>query len=120
MSDEYCRSTADHIFLLMEQPDLEMVPDTWPPRQSDRPRWYLAGHGERRPDDEAPALSMAEAWQRHHDAQTLMTADQRAAEDARNYERLINLEAAAKLAVAIDVDEAEAIREEIERWQKLD
>lgn len=120
MSDEYCMSTADRIFLLMDQPDLEMVPDSWPPKQSDRPRWYLAGHGERRPEDEAPALSMAEAWRRHHDAQTLLTADQRAAEDARNYQRLLDLEAAAVLAVAITIDEAQAITLEIEQWQRMD
>lgn len=122
MGDQYSHSGDTTCFLLMDKPDWHMRADKWPPQQDfNAPRWYpmpcTTQVAEPNPE---PPLSMTEAWQRWLDERTLMTADQRAAEDARNYQRLVNLEAAAKLAVAIDADEAEAIKQEIEQWQKLD
>ena len=122
MGDQYSHSGDTACFLLMDKPDWHVKQNVWPPQQDfNSPRWYpmpcRSQVGEPNPE---PPLSMVEAWERWLNERTLMTADQRAAEDSRNYQRLINLEAAAVLAVAIGVDEAEAIREEIEQWQKLD
>ena len=122
MSDQYSHGGDTACFLLMDKPDFHMCENVWPPQQDfNAPRWYPipATTAVKEPNPEPP-LSMAEAWQRWLDDQTLQTADERAAEGARNYQRLLNLEAGAKLSLAIGTDEAEAIREEIETWQKLD
>lgn len=122
MSDQYSHSGDTTCFLLMDKPDWHMRQNAWPPQQDfNAPRWYPIPCATQvtEPNPEPP-LSMAEAWQRWLDDQTLQTADQRAAEGARNYQRLVNLETGAKLALAIGVDEVEAITREIEQWQKLD
>lgn len=122
MGDRYSHSGDTACFLLMDKHDWHMRADKWPPQQDfNNPRWYPVPCASqvKEPNPEPP-LSMVEAWERWHNARTMMTADERAAESARNRQRLVNLEAAATLAVAITDDEAEAIREEIEQWQKLD
>lgn len=122
MSDQYSQSGDTACFRLMDKPDWHMRQNVWPPQQDfNAPRWYpMPCTSQVKEPNPEPPLSMVEAWARWHDERTMMTADERAAEGARNYQRLVNLEAAAVLAVAIGVDEAEAITREIEQWQKLD
>ena len=62
-------------------------------------------------------LSMVEAWRLHLDYQTMTTQQQRDEHGERAYQRLKAMEAAAKLAAAISVDELLLIVEAIEQCQ---
>jgi hypothetical protein len=62
-------------------------------------------------------LSMVEAWRVHLDHQTMMTQKQRDEHGERAHQRLKAMEAAAKLAAEISVDELLLIVEAIEQCQ---
>ena len=62
-------------------------------------------------------LSMVEAWRVHLDHQTMMTQQQRDEQGERAHQRLRAMEAAAKLAAEISVDELLSIVEAIEQCQ---
>jgi hypothetical protein len=117
--------TADLIFFAMDSPDYAALPPD-PARPGVRLDYtqpiaspYMRGVGM------APAasgstdrpLSMVEAWRVHLDHQTMMTQQQRDGRGERAYQRLKAMEAAAKLAAAISVDELLLIVEAIEQCQ---
>ena len=112
----------DRHFIAANYPDYYGRPDTWP-QQSDteRPHVRYAEHRCWMPgDSEEPPVSQVEAWRLWQDYETMMTMEQRAAESAAAMVRLRAMEAAVVLAAAITDDEAQAITEEIERWQRQD
>ena len=61
---------------------------------------------------------MVDVWEDWQQERTLMTREQREVKAAADRQRLANLEAAPKLALAITEDELQAIVEEIERCQR--
>ena len=117
--------TNDLIFLAMDSPDYAALPPD-PARPGVRLDYtqpiaspWLRGVGmapAARESTEKP-LSMVEAWRVHLDHQTMMTQQQRDGHGERAYQRLKAMEAAAKLAAAISVDELLLIVEAIEQCQ---
>lgn len=117
--------TDDLIFLAHDSPDYAALPPD-PARPGVRLDYtqpiaspWLRGVGmasAARESTDKP-LSMVEAWRLHLDYQTMMTQQQRDEQGERAYQRLRAMEAAAKLAAAISVDELLLIVEAIEQCQ---
>ena len=117
--------TDDLIFLAHDSPDYAALPPD-PARPGVRLDYtqpiaspWLRGVGmapAARESTEKP-LSMVEAWRVHLDHQTMMTQQQRDEHGERAHQRLKAMEAAAKLAAAISVDELLLIVEAIEQCQ---
>ena len=117
--------TDDLIFLAMDSPDYAALPPD-PARPGVRLDYsqpiaspYLRGVGmapAARESTDKP-LSMVEAWRVHLDHQTMMTQQQRDEHGERTHQRLKAMEAAAKLAAEISVDELLSIVEAIEQCQ---
>lgn len=117
--------TDDLIFLAMDSPDYAALsPD--PAKPGVRLDYtqpiaspYLRGVGmaPAASDSAEKPLSMVEAWRLHLDYQTMMTKEQRDEHGERAYQRLKAMEAAAKLAAAISVDDLLLIVEAIEQCQ---
>lgn len=117
--------TDDLIFLAHDSPDYAALPPD-PARPGVRldytqpiasPHMRGVGMAPAASDSIDRPLSMVEAWRVHLDHQTMMTQQQRDEHGERAHQRLKAMEAAAKLAAEISVDELLLIVEAIEQCQ---